>query len=68
MRVKLVQFYLQWMFVNVATHAGVQNMFLQFCGICFMQELTSIKEEEDRELDRLRQKELFLKYQLESLV
>ena len=35
---------------------------------CFIQELTVIKTEEDKELERLRQKELFLKYQLESLM
>ena len=33
-----------------------------------MQELTAIKAEEEKELERLRQRELFFKYQLESLV
>lgn len=33
-----------------------------------MQELTAIKVEEEKELERLRQRELFFKYQLESLV
>ena len=33
-----------------------------------MQELTQIKVEEEKQLERLRQRELFLKYQLEALV
>ena len=53
-------------FNHVAMQLG--HVLLQFGGVCFVQELTAVKDEEEKELERLRQKELFLKYQIENLV
>lgn len=50
-------------------HSCSRRSFMNYLSLLYsMQELTAIKAEEEKELERLRQRELFLKYQLESLV